>query len=181
MLDAISRKFILHWGEMGSRWGVSRTVAQIQALLFLADRPLHAEEIAATLSIARSNVSASLRELQAWKLAQVTHVFGDRRDHFVTFKDAQDLARAILEARKRRELDPTLTALRECMQTVDASTPAPVRARVNHALEFMESLESWYGEMRALESGSWLQLLKISAKVAKRVHENAGRGRVDAA
>lgn len=174
-LDAVSRKFVLHWGEMGARWGVNRTVAQVQALLFLSERPLAADEIAATLDVARSNVSTSLRELQAWNLVQVTHEFGDRRDRFTTFKDLQEICRTVVEGKKRREIDPTLIALRECHQAVDQSTPPAVKAKVAHALEFMESLEAWYTEMKQLESGSWLQLMKIAAKVGKRVHENVRR------
>ncbi len=163
----------MHWGEMGSRWGVNRSVAQTHALLFLADRPLPAEKIATALGVARSNVSTSLKDLQAWGLVQVTHLFGDRRDHFVTPKDLQEVARIVLEGRKRRELDPTLALVRECAKAADASTPPAVKARLADTLEFMEMIEAWSAEMRQLESGSWMQLMKIAAKVAKRVHENA--------
>ena len=104
-LSAVTEKFILHWGEMGTRWGVSRTVAQIHALLYLSERALHAEEIADTLSVARSNVSTSLKELQGWGLVKVTHVMGDRRDHFVALQDITDLFRVIVEERKRREIE----------------------------------------------------------------------------
>ena len=133
-LDAVSQKFVLHWGEMGSRWGVNRTVAQIHALLYLSDRPLHAEEIADTLAIARSNVSTSLKELQSWNLAQIAHVFGDRRDHFATFKDMQEICRAVIEGKKRREIDPTLTVLRECVLAADEATPASVKAKAQSLL-----------------------------------------------
>jgi DNA-binding transcriptional regulator GbsR (MarR family) len=164
-LDAVSQKFILHWGEMGTRWGVNRTVAQIHALLFLADRPLHAEEIAETLAIARSNVSTSLRELQSWNLSHVTHVFGDRRDHYTTFKDMHDICRAVIEGKKRREIDPALTVLRDCVLAADETTPAVVKAKVTHALEFMEMLDGWYDDMKKLESGSWIELIKMGTKV----------------
>jgi DNA-binding transcriptional regulator GbsR (MarR family) len=164
-LDAVSQKFILHWGEMGSRWGVNRTVSQIHALLFLADRPLHAEEIADTLAIARSNVSTSLKELQGWNLAQVVHVFGDRRDHFVTFKDVQDIFRAVIEGKKRREIDPTLSVLRDCVLAADATTPAAVKQKIEHVLGFMETLDDWYEEMKTLQGNSWLRLMKMGAKV----------------
>jgi DNA-binding transcriptional regulator GbsR (MarR family) len=164
-LDAVTQKFILHWGEMGARWGVNRTVAQIHALLFLAERPLHAEEIADTLGIARSNVSTSLKELQSWGLAQVAHELGDRRDYFVTFKDIKDVARAVVEGKKKRELDPTLTVLRECLLQVDETTPAAVRAKVAGSLEFLEALDGWYEEVRTMSPTSWLQLMKMGAKV----------------
>ena len=108
------QKYILHWGEMGTRWGVNRTVAQIHALLFLSNQPLPAEEIAETLAVARSNVSNSLKELQSWGLVRITHIAGDRRDHFVALQDVWEIFRVIVEERKKREIDPTLTVLREC-------------------------------------------------------------------
>src|SRR5216110_3206093 len=101
-LSRVAQKFVLHWGEMGARWGISRTVAQIHALLFLSPRPLTAEEIADTLSVARSNVSTSLRELQAWGLVRVVHILGDRRDHFQALKDVWEMFQLILDGRKRR-------------------------------------------------------------------------------
>src|SRR5262245_36332703 len=107
-LDPTSQKLILHWGEMGTRWGLNRTVSQIHALLFLAEEPLNAEQIAETLGVARSNVSTSLKELQAWDLVQVTHLLGDRRDHYVAQQDFYEVARAIAEGRRRREIDPTV-------------------------------------------------------------------------
>src|SRR5438093_13770719 len=115
-LSPIKKKFILHWGEMGTRWGINRTVAQIHALLYLSRKPLHAEEIARTLSVARSNVSTSLRELQNWGIVKVVHVLGDRRDHFESLKDVWEMFRIILEERKRREIDPTLRVLQECVE-----------------------------------------------------------------
>src|SRR5688572_31282026 len=102
-LTAVQEKFILHWGEMGARWGINRTVAQIHALLFLSPKPLNAEEIAEALTVARSNVSTSLRELQGWGIIRVVHVMGDRRDHFERVKDVWELFRLVLDERKRRE------------------------------------------------------------------------------
>src|SRR5258706_10789815 len=106
-VGALGARFVLHWGEMGTRWGVSRTVAQIHALLFYLGRPMHAEEIAAALQVARSNVSTSLRELQNWNLVKVTHLPGDRRDHFETAQDPWELLRILVKERKKREFDPT--------------------------------------------------------------------------
>src|SRR6266566_3783347 len=114
-LTPVQEKFILHWGEMGTRWGINRTVAQIHALLYLSADPLHAEEIARLLSVARSNVSSSLRELQGWGIVRIAHVLGDRRDHFESLKDVWEIFRIVAEERKRREIDPTLRVLRECV------------------------------------------------------------------
>src|SRR5258707_383467 len=102
-LTPIAQRFILHWGEMGARWGINRTVAQIHALLFLSPQPLTAEEIADTLSVARSNVSNSLKELQGWGIVRITHVMGDRRDHFESMKDVWEMFRTITDERKKRE------------------------------------------------------------------------------
>jgi DNA-binding transcriptional regulator GbsR (MarR family) len=113
-------KYVLHWGEMGARWGMNRSVAQVHALLYLADGPLPADEIVDTLAIARSNVSTSLKELQAWSLVRLVHVAGDRRDHFEARQDPWDMLMTIVEGRKRREIDPTLAMLRECAAEADA-------------------------------------------------------------
>src|SRR4026208_60705 len=118
-LPTVEQKFVLHCGEMGTRWGINRTVAQIHALLFISPRPLHAEEIAETLAVARSNVSTSLRELQGWGIVKLVHVMGDKRDHFESMKDVWEMFRRVLDERKRREIDPTLAVLRECI--ADAS------------------------------------------------------------
>src|SRR5919109_5682712 len=114
-LSPVAHRFIIHWGDMGSKWGTNRTVAQIHALLYIASRPLTAEEIAATLDVARSNVSNSLRELQGWGIVRVAHVLGDRRDHFESLKDVWEMFRIIVAERKKREADPTLAMLREAV------------------------------------------------------------------
>src|SRR5437764_4069009 len=112
-LNPVQQKFILHWGEMGTRWGINRTVAQIHALLYISPKPLNAEEIAETLAVARSNVSNSLKELQGWGIVKLVHVMGDKRDHFESMKDVWDMFRVVLDERKKRELDPTLVMPRE--------------------------------------------------------------------
>src|SRR5205814_6980349 len=127
-LSPVGQKFILHWGEMGTRWGINRTVAQIHALLFLSPRPLAAEEIAATLGIARSNVSNSLHELQNWGIVRVVHVLGDRRDHFESMKDVFDLFRVIIHERKKREIDPILQVLRRCIAEAGKAKSADRRS-----------------------------------------------------
>src|SRR6476469_2216375 len=114
-LNEIQQKFILHWGEMGTRWGMNRTVAQIHALLFLSPKPLNAEEIAETLAVARSNVSTSLKELQGWRIVRLVHVLGDKRDHFESMRDVWEMFRVVLDERKRREIDPTIALLEECL------------------------------------------------------------------
>src|ERR1700733_10736716 len=114
----VQQKFILHWGEMGTRWGINRTVAQIHALLYMSPRPLHAEEMVEALSVARSNVSTSLKELQGWGIVKMVHVLGDKRDHFESMKDVWEMFRVVLDERKRREIDPTLVMLRECIAEV---------------------------------------------------------------
>src|SRR6476661_8240916 len=114
-LSVVQQKFVLHWGEMGTRWGINRTVAQIHALLFIAPRPLNAEDIASTLNVARSNVSTSLKELQGWRIVKLVHVLGDKRDHFESMKEVWEMFRVVLDERKRREIDPTLAVLHACI------------------------------------------------------------------
>src|SRR6266436_5543490 len=118
-LSPVQQKFILHWGEMGTRWGINRTVAQVHALLYISARPLCADEIVDALSVARSNVSTSLKELQGWGIIRVVHVIGDRRDHFESLRDVFEIFRIIIEQRKKREIDPTLALLRECVEEAE--------------------------------------------------------------
>src|ERR1700678_2700350 len=122
-LSPVAQKFILHWGEMGTRWGVNRTVAQIHALLYLSQRPMPADEIADTLAVARSNVSTSLRELQGWRIVRVAPILGDRRQHFESMKDIWEMFRVILDERKKREIDPTIRVLGECVAEPGKTRP----------------------------------------------------------
>src|SRR5213080_2292849 len=136
-LTPVMRKFILHWGEMGTRWGVNRTVAQVHALLYLSPRPLDAEEIAKTLTVARSNVSTSVRELVSWGIVRPVHVLGDRREHYECLKDVSEMFRLIVEQRKRRELDPTIQLLRNCRAELEREAgDAYTRERVEDLTEF---------------------------------------------
>ncbi len=166
-LTSTQQKFILHWGEMGSRWGVNRTVAQIHALLYLSQEPLNAETISETLGVARSNVSTSLKELQSWGLVKIVHAMGDRRDYFESHKDVWDIFMIILEERKRRELDPTMTILRECVMEGenDKSTAPEVKARIEHTLEFIEQLTGWYEQMKRLDRKTLTKLINMGAKI----------------
>ena len=168
-LSATAQKFILHWGEMGAKWGVNRTVAQIHALLFLANRPLTAEDIAESLIVARSNVSNSLKELQSWNLIRVTHLMGDRRDHFVALQDVWEIFRVIVEERKRREIDPTLTVLRECAieGAADATLEDASLARMNEVLVFLEMLGASYDDYKHLPPATMQRFLKMGGKVAR--------------
>src|ERR1700758_4390990 len=118
-LTNIQREYILHWGEMGTRWGINRTVAQIHALLYLSPKPMGADEIAKTLNVARSNVSTSIRELETWGLVRPVHVLGERREHYESLKDVWEMFRIIVEQRKRREMDPTTQLLRRCLEELD--------------------------------------------------------------
>src|SRR5436305_10341494 len=123
-LNPVQQKFILHWGEMGTRWGINRTVAQIHALLFISPKPLTAEEITDTLAVARSNVSNSLRELHGWGIVRLVHVMGDKRDHFESMKDVWEMFRVVLDERKKREIDPTMQMLRSSIAEAEKDKSA---------------------------------------------------------
>ena len=168
-LSPVAQKFILHWGEMGTRWGINRTVAQIHALLFLSPRPLPAEEIAITLGIARSNVSNSLHELQNWGIVRVVHVLGDRRDHFESMKDVFDMFRVITHQRKKREIDPTLQVLQRCI--AQASKPKSAdrytRERLTDLLQFFELAETTYLQLEKLPTSALLKLAKMGGKALR--------------
>ncbi len=166
-LTSTQQKFILHWGEMGTRWGVNRTVAQIHALLYLSLEPLNAESISDTLGVARSNVSTSLKELQSWGLVKVVHEMGDRRDYFESHKDVWDIFMVILEERKRRELDPTLTILRECVleSEGDTQTAPEIKTRIANTLDFVEQLTGWFEQMKRIDRKTLTKLIKMGSKV----------------
>ena len=168
-LSPVAQKFILHWGEMGTKWGINRTVAQIHALLILSPTPLDAEEIAETLSVARSNVSTSLRELQGWGIVKVVHMMGDRRDHFESLKDPWEMFQIILTERKRREIDPTMTMLKECMSEAEKSGPseAETKKRLADFMEFFETMTTCYEQMRRLPTPALVKFVKASDKIRK--------------
>jgi DNA-binding transcriptional regulator GbsR (MarR family) len=171
-------RFVLHWGEMGTRWGVNRTVAQIHALLYITGRPMHAEEIADTLDVARSNVSNSIRELQGWGLVKLVHIAGDRRDHFETSKHVWELMRTIVQERQRREIAPTIQMLREVLADPSISKdPAEARMRMRETLELLETLTAWSDEMLKLDTDTLTKVLKLGAKIKKLLGRTAGEGR----
>lgn len=166
-LTPVAQKFILHWGEMGTRWGINRTVAQVHALLFLSPQPLPADEIAETLAVARSNVSTSLRELQGWRIVRVVHVLGDRRDHFESIKDVWEIFRTVSEERKRREIDPTLRVLDECVQEVKANPQGDpyTRERLTDMREFLTAMSGLFDEAIRMPAGTLKGVLKLRGKV----------------
>jgi DNA-binding transcriptional regulator GbsR (MarR family) len=172
-LTPVMQRYIVHWGEMGSRWGLNRSVAQIHALLFLAPQPLHADEIAETLAIARSNVSVGLKELLAWNLVHVTQTLGDRRDFFEAQQDTWEVIRVIVEGRKRRELDPTLVFLKDCVTALqtDTQTPPEVTERITAQLEFMQTLTSWYESINGLPRKTLLKMMRLGQRIAKVIGE----------
>ena len=166
-LTPVAQKFILHWGEMGTKWGINRTVAQVHALLFLSPKPIPADKIAETLSVARSNVSTSLRDLQGWGIVRVVHVLGDRRDHFETLKDVWEIFRTVSEERKRREIDPTLRVLGECVQELKASAPGDgyTRERLESMLEFLTTMSGLFEEVLRMPVGALKGVGKLRGKV----------------
>ena len=164
-------KYVLHWGEMGTRWGTNRTVAQIQALLYLSPKPLRADEIVELLSVARSNVSTSIRELQSYQLVRMTHVLGDRRDYFESLHDVWELFRVIIEQRKTRELNPTLTMLRGCAEEVqdEKETDPITKERIRNMLAFVESTSHWYEEISAVPTSTLTKLMALGKRITKLV------------
>ena len=167
-LPPLKERFVIHFGEMGARWGVNRTVGQIYALLFLSDRPLCADDIVASLGLSRSTVSMGLKELQAWGLVRLRHLRGDRRDHFTTPEDIWEIVRTLAEQRKSREIDPTQTLLRELIME-DPTGPEEEFAqnRMRETTEIIELLTGWYDEVKTLETARLKQLLALGAAVQR--------------
>jgi DNA-binding transcriptional regulator GbsR (MarR family) len=168
-LGPVQQKFILHWGEMGTRWGINRTVAQIHALLYLSPKPLNAEEIAETLAVARSNVSTSLKELQGWGIVKLIHVLGDKRDHFESMKDVWEMFRVVLDERKRREIDPTMRILRECIADAEKGkeTDKYTEERLRELHDFFDTTTAWYLQVRQWPTAAMVKFVKLGDKVLK--------------
>jgi DNA-binding transcriptional regulator GbsR (MarR family) len=168
-LSPVTEKFILHWGELGTRWGINRTVAQIHALLYISQKPLNAEEISEILQVARSNVSTSLKELQGWGIVKVVHVKGDRRDHFESHKDVWELFQIIINERKRREIDPTLAVLQECVAEAEKGGAAEkdTREKLKQLLNFFETMSSTYEQMRKIPPSALVKFFQAGEKVRK--------------
>ena len=167
-LPPLIQAFVLHFGEMGSRWGINRTVGQIYALLFVSPEPLNADQIVEALGLSRSNVSMGLRELQAWNLVLLRHLPGDRRDYFTTPDDLWQILRVLAEERKKREVDPTLSVLRELlMQKPATAAERHAQARMAEMHGLIERLTTWYEDVKRLETERLAALLALGAKVTK--------------
>jgi len=168
-------RFVVHWGEMGSNWGVNRSVAQIHALLYLSEEPLTAEDIADRLGMARSNVSTSLRELLAWNLIRRVHAMGDRRDFYEAEADVFEMVRRIALGRKAREIDPALAVLRTCLADAKADTQVGpgVRKRLAAMLDFTETVDRSFGEVMQLPAPTLTALIRMGGAIARFV----GKGR----
>lgn len=168
-LSQVQQQFILHWGEMGTRWGINRTVAQIHALLFISPKPLNAEEICDALGVARSNVSNSLKELQGWGIVKLTHVLGDKRDHFESMKDVWEMFRVVLDERKKREIDPTIAMLKSCVAEAekDKETDEYTEQKLRELATFFETTTAWYGQIRQWPTSALTKFVKAGDKVRK--------------
>lgn len=168
-LDPVKQEFVLHFGEMGSRWGISRTVGQMYALLFLSDEPLNAEQIVDALGFSRSNVSMGLKELQAWNLVRLQHQPGDRRDYFTTPEDLWEIVRTLIEERKKREIDPTLTKLRALLINAEEADVEgdPALRRVRELTELFELLTGWYEDITEIPTERLVRLLALGSAVQR--------------
>lgn len=162
------QNFILHWGDMGTKWGVNRSVAQIHALLHIAPDPMTAEEICDVLNLARSNVSTGLKELQGWDLVKSSRSLGDRRDHFHSVRDMFDLVTVVIEGRRKREFLPTLAALYDVAEEAKSDeTPADVQTRIAETLDTMQMFDDWYSDVSRIPRGLQKIILKMGAKVTR--------------
>lgn len=165
-LSPLTEAFVLHFGEMGSHWGINRTVGQIYALLYVSDRPLPADEIAETLGFSRSNVSMGLKELQSWRLVRLQHLPGDRREHFSTPDDIWQIVRTLAEERRRREIDPTLTVLRDLlMEAPRSEADRLAQRRLAEMHDLIELLMRWSEDVQKLDNKDLVQLLRLGGRV----------------
>lgn len=167
-LPPLSREFVSHFGEMGSRWGINRTVGQIYALIFISQRALNADEIAEALEFSRSNVSMGLKELQSWRLVRLKHLPGDRREYFESPGDVWEIFRVLAEERRRREIEPTLSMLRTALlqqPANDADRHAQERMRQMH--ELIDRLMNWFDDVQKLAPETAMQLMGMGATVTK--------------
>ena len=159
---------MLHFGEMGSRWGINRTVGQICALLFLSSRPLPADEIAEALGFSRSNVSMGLKELQSWRLVRLQHLPGDRREHFSTPDDVWQIVRTLAEERRRRELDPTLSVLRDLLlDRVSSEADQHAHGRMQEMHDLLELITRWSEDIQKLETEQLTELIRLGGRVVR--------------
>jgi DNA-binding transcriptional regulator GbsR (MarR family) len=175
-LDSTTQKFIVHWGEMGSRWGINRTIAQIHALLYISPEPLTAETISETLGIARSTVSTGLHELQSWGVVKVIHLLGDRRDYFEVIGDVWEMFRAVLAERKRREIDPALGVLRETVAELEqnGNKDLPTQEKMTEMLDVFETISHLYDQADKLSTATLVKIAKSSETVSRILNIGSG-------
>jgi len=168
-ITPVIEKYINHWGEMGLRWGTNRTVAQIQALLYLSPKPLTAEEISSLLSVVQSHVSTSLRELQNYGVVNMTHIAGDRNDYFESIHDVWELFRVIIEQRKQKELSPTLKMLNECSIEIEKENEAHqvTRERIHNMLSFVNSINNWYEKIKSISNSALQKIMSLGNAITK--------------
>lgn len=167
-LPPVIEKFVLHFGEMGGRWGINRTVGQIYALLFLSDRPLNAEEITEALGVSRSNVSMGMKELEGWRLVRKRHLPEDRRDYFEAPDDIWQIVRTLAEERRKREVDPTLSLLRDVLMDHPVSAAEQhAQAKMRQMHDMIELLTGWADDVQRLDNASLARLLSLGAGVSK--------------
>ena len=167
-IPPLTQSFVLHFGEMGSRWGINRTVGQIYALLYVSDRPLHADDIVDKLGLSRSNVSMGLKELQGWRLVRLSHLPGDRRDYFAAPEDVWAIFQTLAEERQRREVEPTLSMLRVALlDAPESSEERHAQARMQQMYEVMELATGWFDELRKLSPQTLRRLMSLGATVQK--------------
>jgi DNA-binding transcriptional regulator GbsR (MarR family) len=183
-LPPLVQGFVLHFGEMGSRWGLNRTLGQMYALLYVSPQPLNADDITEKLGISRSNVSMGLRELQAWRLVRLEHHPGDRREYFSAPQDVWTIFRTLAEERQRREIEPTLSMLREALlETAGSPEEDHAQARMREMYELMEQLTHWFMEMNRLPPETLSRLITMGSRVVKllemkdRLRPGAGKAR----
>jgi DNA-binding transcriptional regulator GbsR (MarR family) len=167
-LTPITQDFVLHFGEMGSRWGINRTVGQIYALLFVSERPLNADEIAEKLAFSRSNVSMGLKELDSWRLVRLRHLPNDRREYFSAPDDVWAIFRTLAEERRKREVDPTLSMLRDALLvTPTAAEDAYAQTRMAAMHDLIEMVTDWFSDVQKLDEHTLKQLMKLGSTVQK--------------
>ena len=181
-LSPLVRSFVAHFGEMGSRWGINRTVGQIYALIYVSPLSLNADDIAERLEFSRSNVSMGLKELQAWRLVRLRHLPADRREYFEAPGDAWEVFRTLAEERRRREIEPTLSMLRAAiMEEVQTEADRHAQARMKEMYELIEMLSSWFDDMQRLDAETLAQLMKMGAKVQRLLEVPGLRGKASKA
>ncbi len=167
-MSPLVRSFVAHFGEMGSRWGINRTVGQIYALIYVSSRALHADEIAEQLEFSRSNVSMGLKELQAWRLVRLRHQAGDRREYFDAPADAWEVFRTLAEERRRREIEPTLTMLRNAlMEEAGSEEDRVAQERMRDMHDLIEMLTTWFDDVQRMDAKTLAQLMRMGSKVQK--------------